>query len=146
VRVEDQGISHFLFANGVQGLLATGPSMKLVGTQNRLTGTKGVIELGSGDGKGGHKMRIWREGASGWEPIAGGLHGDDAFIAAIADAVKCAQTGRTPLLDCHNALRATELIFATYESSRRRARVDLPLTIDDSPLLSMLKNREIGAP
>jgi hypothetical protein len=30
------------------------------------------------------------------------------------------------------------LIFATYESSRVRGRVDLPLEIDDSPFLSML--------
>jgi phytoene/squalene synthetase len=36
------------------------------------------------------------------------------------------------------ALQATELIFATYESSRRRGRVDLPLEIDDSPLIAML--------
>jgi hypothetical protein len=30
------------------------------------------------------------------------------------------------------------LIFATYESSRRRARVDLPLTIEDSPMHAMV--------
>jgi len=39
---------------------------------------------------------------------------------------------------------ATELIFATYESSRIRGRVKLPLKIKDSPLLSMIGNREIG--
>jgi hypothetical protein len=36
-------------------------------------------------------------------------------------------------------LQATELIFATYESSRRRARIVLPLDIEDSPLISGLE-------
>lgn len=40
--------------------------------------------------------------------------------------------------------RCTELIFATYESSRRRGRVDLPLEVEDSPLLSMLEEGVIG--
>jgi len=30
------------------------------------------------------------------------------------------------------------MIFATYESSRRRARIDLPLEIEDSPLHAMI--------
>jgi hypothetical protein len=49
------------------------------------------------------------------------------------------KTGREPELAGRRALQATELIFATYESSRKRGRVDLPLQIEDSPLLSMLQ-------
>jgi hypothetical protein len=41
-------------------------------------------------------------------------------------------------------LIGTKVIFATYGSSRRRARIDLPLTIDDSPLQAMLEAGEIG--
>jgi hypothetical protein len=33
-------------------------------------------------------------------------------------------------VSARRALQATELIFATYESSRRRGRIDLPLTTD----------------
>jgi hypothetical protein len=49
------------------------------------------------------------------------------------------------MLSARKALQATELIFATYESSRSRQRVDLPgigmpsLNIEDSPLKSMLE-------
>jgi hypothetical protein len=32
------------------------------------------------------------------------------------------------------------LIFSSYESSRRRGRVDLPLAIDDSPFLAMVES------
>lgn len=41
---------------------------------------------------------------------------------------------------------ATELIFATYESARRRARVHLPLDIEDSPLVSMLESGDLTIP
>jgi hypothetical protein len=58
----------------------------------------------------------------------------------VVDALK---TSREPELAGRKALQATELIFATYESSRRRARVDLPLEIEDSSLLSMLEAGEV---
>jgi hypothetical protein len=41
-------------------------------------------------------------------------------------------------------LQATELIFATYESSRRRDRIQLPLDTADSALIAMLKEGLIG--
>jgi len=49
-------------------------------------------------------------------------------IQDLADALK---TGREPELSARKALQATELIFATYESSRKRGRVDLPLEIEE---------------
>ena len=48
------------------------------------------------------------------------------------------KNGREPELSGRKALQATELIFATYQSSRCRGRIRLPLTVDDSALLSML--------
>lgn len=44
-----------------------------------------------------------------------------------------------PELSSRKALRANELIFATYESSRRHGRVELPLTIEDNPLDELVK-------
>jgi hypothetical protein len=43
------------------------------------------------------------------------------------------------MLAARKALQATEVIFATYESSRKRGRVDLPLESEDSAFLSMLQ-------
>jgi hypothetical protein len=51
--------------------------------------------------------------------------------------------GREPELAARRALQATEIIFATYESSRRRGRVDLPLKRKDSAYLSMLESGEM---
>jgi hypothetical protein len=38
---------------------------------------------------------------------------------------------------------ATELIFAIYESVRRRGRVDLPLDAEDNPLEALVDAGEI---
>ncbi len=55
------------------------------------------------------------------------------------DLIDALKTGREPELSARKAIQATELIFATYESSRKRGRVDLPLQIDDSPFLAMIQ-------
>jgi len=73
-----------------------------------------------------------------------GLHGSQAIDRGVADLVRCIQTGEEPELSSHKALRATEVIFATYESSRRRGRVDLPLEPEDSAFISMLQAGEVG--
>jgi hypothetical protein len=70
--------------------------------------------------------------------MEGGIHDLGAVGLGVVDLIDALKTGREPELSARRALAATELIFATYESSRRRGRVDLPLTIDDSPLLDML--------
>jgi len=49
-------------------------------------------------------------------------------------------THREPELSARRALNATEIIFACYESSRRRALVILPLDIEDNPLVEMIKS------
>ena len=136
VPVESSGVSAVKFANGVHALLSTGNDHG--GTcSNRIVGSKGVIEVEVNKGP---KLRMLREGAGEWEtPSLDGIVppvGDT--VLSVQDAVACLRTGAQPTLSSHNALRATELIFATYESSRRRARVTLPLEIDDSPLLAML--------
>jgi len=69
-------------------------------------------------------------------PVRAEAHG-------IADLLDALEDGHEPLLSARHALQATELIFASYESSRRRGRVDLPLTIDDSPLLTMLERGDL---
>ena len=81
-------------------------------------------------------------------PAAAGLPlllvGHSMGGTGVLDLVDALQTGREPMLAARKALQATELIFATYESSRKRGRVDLPLEIEDSPLLSMIESREIA--
>jgi predicted dehydrogenase len=150
VMLESQGLSLFQYRNGVQGLMVTGSNDMFKGVRgqmcaNRLIGSDGVIEVGVQDGP---QVRLRSIETGGrWQDyeVGGRIHGEDMFVAAIADLVEALKTGRGPELAGRRALQATELIFATYESSRRRARVDLPLEIEDSPLLSMLESGEVTA-
>lgn len=140
VEVEAGGLSWVRWRNGLEGLLATGDAA-LKGVANRLIGTDGIIEVIGGRDR--PPIRIMRPG-SDWEvPDLPGPQVNPTVLSVL-DLVDCVKTGREPVLSGRKALQATELIFATYESSRRRGRVDLPLGVEDSALLTMLDEGTIG--
>ena len=152
VFVEGQGLSYIRWQNGVHGLVATQgrgivPSGGVTrGEQvgNRLIGSTGTIEVWVENGP-ALRMRSPRTGGE-WQAVDVGER--DAYVetcvAAVLDLVDALKSGREPELAARKALQATELIFATYESSRRRGRVDLPLEIDDSPLQAMLDAGQVS--
>lgn len=133
---ESQGLSHFKFADGVRGLLITGHDAD-IGADLRLIGTEGMIEVHNP----APHVRLLTAGRKGWKAIKTkeGLHGMEAVNRAIADLVECLEKRREPVLAARNALRSTEIIFATYESSRLSQRVDLPLKTKDSGFLTRLE-------
>ncbi len=138
VPVEGGGVSWIRWKNGLQGLLVTGHAGG-VGCANRIIGTEGIIEVGVPDGP---AIRVM-SGGSDWQipdmgdfPFSGG---NDTTLGVL-DAIQCLKTGEEPVLSSRKALQATELIFATYESSRRRAKIVLPLDVDDSALMAMLES------
>ena len=135
--VEGQGLSWFECENDVQGLLMTGYGA--TGLINRLIGAEGTIEVGHSAEV---PLRIRGRDDAGWRtvPVSEGLHGVEYVTRGVLDLVDALKTGREPELAGRRALRATELIFATYESSRRRGRVELPLAVEDSPFLSMVES------
>jgi len=139
---ENQAISHFKFDNDVRGLLITGFEAD-IGCANRLIGMEGVIEIHWDS----PFLRVRGKGDSQMRAIATkeGLHDHIAWDRAAADLVRALdETGHRPLLSVDNAIRSTEITFATYESSRRRGRIDLPLQPEDSALLAMLADGSLG--
>jgi UDP-N-acetylglucosamine 3-dehydrogenase len=141
---EGQGISYFKFRTGVHGLLVTGHQAGLGGEYgNRLIGTEGIMEVFPTEEI---PLRIWGKGQGQWEV----LHVQERnflpenFVRAVLDLIDALKTGREPQLSAQRALQATEVMFATYESSRRRGRVDLPLDIEDSPLDAMVASGQIA--
>lgn len=148
VVVEGQGVSLFRYRNGVMGLMVTGANAVLgnvrsAGCANRLVGSDGVIEVGVDHGP---VLRVRNPSTGGkWEAVEvdGGMHGDNLHTLAVLDLIDALKSGREPELAGRKALQTTELIFASYESSRRRARVDLPLDAEDSPFIQMLTNAEV---
>lgn len=160
---ENQAIAQWRYEDGVSGLASTGEGSAL-SCEMRLLGDEGIVEIGGSDGP----LRVLDDG--GWRTIdtgRDGVHGPRAtrvdaateYVAervpflspervgpptyidrAIEDVVTALDAGRGSELAADNALQATELIFACWESVRRRGRVDLPLDIDDNPLESMVED------
>jgi UDP-N-acetylglucosamine 3-dehydrogenase len=156
VRMESQGISYVGFENGARALLIAGDVIpnerggptgqrSAMGAAHRIIGTTGVLEVGAPDSR----LRLLNGttgGAFQEVPLdPGPANITEAVAAAIADALRCLESGAEPELSSHKAIRATELIFATYESSRRRARVDLPFEGTDNPLHTMLERGDVAA-
>lgn len=124
VPMDTQGLSHYRFTNGVSATIYTSSSQDFVG-YNRLFGEEGMIEL---DMRRKPQVRVWGKGMDAWEDVP--TEQVEAVHLGVLDLIDALQNGREPELSARKALAATELIFATYESSRRRGRVDLPLTVE----------------
>jgi UDP-N-acetylglucosamine 3-dehydrogenase len=141
VPLENQGLSEWKYENGVRALLFTGHDSN-IGCANRLIGADGTVEVHNEQ----PHVRFRGRGDAQWRTIETpeSLHGNQAIDKGIADLIEALEHGREPELSGRRALRTTEVIFATYESSRRRARIDLPLTGDARGLQDLLEAREIG--
>jgi UDP-N-acetylglucosamine 3-dehydrogenase len=140
--MEDQAICHFKFTNGVRGLIVSGYEAYL-GAAIRLAGTEGAIEIVWGD----PCLRVRGKDDMEWRIIdqPEGIHSFVAIDRAAEDLIQALeQPGHKPLLSADHAIQSTEVIFATYESSRWRGRIDLPLQPEDSALLSMVAEGAIG--
>ncbi len=137
---EDAAFALWKYANGVYGHTATGLGEDVVGAYNRLIGAEGVIEI-QPVGEGLPMLRIKRAGDTSWEAIdceGEHCHGPGYNERAIADVVHALEEGTDSELCAANALQSTEIIFACWESSRRRGLVELPLEIEDNPLEEMV--------
>jgi len=147
--IENQALTQWEYTHGAIGLAATGPGGKLIACHNRALGTDGEIQIGP-QGKGLPALRIRRysgKKSGKWETIDcgdEGMHGPGYINRAIKDMVDSLNDGTEPELSARKALNVTEIIFAAYESSRIRGRIDLPLTIQDNPLISMLQSGDLN--
>jgi predicted dehydrogenase len=165
VHNENQAIAQWRYETGVHGVAATGDA-SAVPCQLRLVGERGLVEIGPEDGP---PLRVRTDGA-GWRTVdtdGDGVYrrnpgrltaaaveladrlpgvrtdavGDSGYVdRAIEDVVGALREDRDPELAARKALDGTELVFACWESARRRGRVDLPLEIEDNPLASMVES------
>ena len=167
---ENQAITQWRYENGVFGIGSTGGGDDFVGCQLRLIGKRGTIEIGPSTGS---VVRIRQPGSgwTAVETHGDGIYGPQgvgrlrsvvgklAAITpidrshqtdrrtyverAIASVVNALDTGVESELSAANALQATEVIFASWASARRRARIDFPLQIEDNPLESMVEGGQL---
>lgn len=133
VQMEGQAISEFEFDNGVIGILTTSMAEGWP-LATRIVGTDGFIEAALRVAP----LRIWAKGSGQWETVE--LEEDNGLEATVARGVAASvqslKDGIEPELSSHKVIKATELIFATYESARRGGRIDLPLDVEDAAILA----------
>jgi predicted dehydrogenase len=135
VDVESQALCYYHYTNGVYGLLLMGQG-HTIGAEHRILGSEGMIEVDW------PKVRFRGKGDTAWQVLDKG-ETDGSVTRGVQDAVACLRSGKESALSAKKAFAATEVIFATYESSRLRARVDLPLLIDDNPLHALISEGKL---
>ncbi|MBV9864726.1 MAG: Gfo/Idh/MocA family oxidoreductase [Abitibacteriaceae bacterium] len=135
VRSECMAEGTIVFQNGVRAHLQIGgPDMDMWGGV-RVIGSEGFIEV-FWDGNYG-QAAVYKQ--PDWKPPVIEEKSDEHMVGLVRNAVDCLQSGQEPEASYQKALRASEILFALYESVRRRARVELPLTdVLDNPLHALL--------
>lgn len=135
---ENHAVALWQYENGVYGMAATGEAGGSVGCHHRVIGSDGMIEIGR---PGEPVLRLLQAGQpwQGFDCDGESCHGPNFIERCIADVVDCFKAGRECMMSGRNALRATEQIFACWESVRRRGMVHMPLDIEDNPLLDMVQ-------
>ena len=134
---EGHGVITFRFKDGVRATFFAGLNHPDLGCMIRAIGTDGILEIAD---KGPGWLRMHQYLKPGWQNVdteGEGIHDNAAIYRGVADLVSCVESGKTPLLSSVNAIKPEEVIFAAYESSLRRARVDLPLAPGPSALLKI---------
>lgn len=161
---ENQALSQWQYESGVYGLASTGRDGGFLDPIFRLTGSEGCIEVYE------NGTTAYRTDGGSWQEVETGLDGrywpesgrirrglelaagvvSDRLAAvletpnyterAIEEIITAIETDTKSVLDADYALAADELVFATWESARRRGRVDLPLDIEDNPLEAMIES------
>jgi len=142
---ENEALALWKYENGVYGMAVTGEGTEVVNCHNKLIGTEGVIEIGPrGEGLPVLRVRKWSDGE--WTAIDCGdenCHAPGYHERGVEQIVRCLADGTKSELCAENVLQSTELIFACWESARRRGRVELPLDIDDNPLDAMVESGDL---
>jgi UDP-N-acetylglucosamine 3-dehydrogenase len=157
--VEHAAVARFLFRSGVRGIVETGDIRQTVirGVGEslglcpafyqymRLLGSEGRIEVFGDARQDDPRPTGWRILSSsrlGWEehPTVNDNH---AYACAITDLVRWIEEGGENTLDGRNARADLEVLMSIFESSRRRSRIDFPLTVSEHPLEAMIDAGEM---
>ncbi|WP_126664555.1 Gfo/Idh/MocA family protein [Haloterrigena salifodinae] len=143
---ENQMWAQWRYENGVYGVISTGKGSDFTDAAIVLRGTNGVIRIDKTDGpmleldRGGDRRSIDVDGETmhATNDEGDGRYGSHFHDRAVAAVVDGLETGAEPVISARMGLTTAEILFAGYESVRRRGRVDLPLDVAENPLQSMV--------
>ena len=133
---ERQSMGLWGYESGVHGFCSTGEGTDVIGarSRNRFIGTDGEIR-----GFGSYEIRTAEDPT--WQDVS--TEGPPGQDAAIQDVIDCFEHEDLPIANGRTALAATEIVFGIWESAARRARINLPLEIEDNPLERLIEAGEL---
>ena len=142
VHNENQGLAMWAYDNGVHGIASTGygTGADTIACDHRLIGSEGVLEVHPDDSDA--DVRYRNTDTEGWETVT--VEEENSFQLAIEHVCECMESGEQPIISADRALKATEILFAAWESARRRGRVDLPLKVDGNALTEMVEAGDLS--
>jgi len=125
------------FSNGVRGTLEGGICSRPGYQKMWIYGSEGLMEI-SGDQPvaGEPPLRVITRTNSDW--IVPELPQVNPIAREISLLLESIETGKLHPLDGTSARATQEILMAVFESARKRARIELPLTINEHPILLML--------
>ncbi|MFC6734089.1 MULTISPECIES: Gfo/Idh/MocA family protein [unclassified Haladaptatus] len=135
---EDQGLALWMYDSGVSGLAATGEhASEVLGPQLRLLTSEARVEIRFWEDP---TVRVLHCDNGGWKALdVPPMNGQQV---ALRDVVESYRSGTPSSLRAENGMRATELVFAVWESAKRRGRIDLPLETEGNALAELVESGE----
>lgn len=148
---ENQMWAQWRYENGVYGACSTGCGTDFVGATMRLRGTDGELVIDADDGpmlelrQGGDRREVDvdGEGIHRTNAESEGRFGSHFHDRAVTELIDSLDDGTDSTLSARLGLNTAEILFAAYESVRRRGRVDLSLDVTDHPLEAMVEAGDI---
>jgi predicted dehydrogenase len=148
--IEDGALAYLFFSGGLRATVEVGSVARreLPYQYALLRGTRGLLEIyGDEAPDDGTGLRMWDDQAGGWRDVqlpSSATDHEPAFVGEAAALVACLESGTvTHPLHGSSARADLEVLMAVYESSRRRAIVELPLHKASWPLQEMIDAGEM---
>lgn len=132
--VEDAAVGEIRYANGLRATIELG-AFAPQDYRFHLFGSEGIIDVNV---PGGPPVRLLSSKGAGWEvpqirqPI-------NATTLKIIEFVKAVDEGREPACGGRIGRHILEILIGVFESSRRRALIELPVQVRDFPLKAIME-------
>ncbi|MEW6045496.1 MAG: Gfo/Idh/MocA family oxidoreductase [Bacillota bacterium] len=119
--MEDSGVAHFHFENGVEHVLFTGHEVA-PGYYHRVVGSEGIIKV---EAPGDWSLRYGVVGR-GWTSVPVEDTEQEAILRSVEAVVNALREGRQPPHSGRVALGVTQTLLAAVYSAKVHRRIDLP--------------------
>jgi len=131
---EDMAVGRICYKNGVRATVELG-QFAPQNWQFHVIGADGIIDVNL---PGGPPLRFMSADSDGW--IVPELKPCDSREAEMVELINAIEEEREHISSGQIGRNGLEIIMAIFESSRSRCLINLPLEVQDNPLISMMES------